>query len=83
MNGTESYIDIDLDGGRFCVKRELTGVSCISSSGVEVTSLAFTRVIQAGGAESVRMRFTIRNRSSKAEYRFEESIQTSARMRSY
>ena len=80
---TVSYLDMYLEEGKFCVKRELTGVSCVSSPGAEVTSLLFTRLSQAGGAESVQMRFTIRNRSPKAEYRFAETLQTSVRLRSY
>jgi len=80
---TVSYLDIYLQGGRFCMKRELTGVSCASSPGVEVTALTFTRIVQAGGAESVQMRFTVRNRIPKAEYQFAQSLQTSTRIRAY
>lgn len=80
---TVAYLDMYLEGGRFCMKRELTGISCVSSSGVEVTSLLFTRITQAGGAESIQMRFSIRNRSPKAEYQFAQSLQTSVRLRSY
>jgi prepilin-type N-terminal cleavage/methylation domain-containing protein len=80
---TRSYTDIYADNGRLCMKRELTGLSCVSSSEVEITSLVFTRVIQVGGVESARMRFVIRNRSPKAEYRFDQTVQTSARLRSY
>lgn len=83
MGETESYVDIYLDNGRACIKRELSGVSCVSSNDVEVTSLAFTKIAQSEGGESVRMRFSIQNRSPKAEYRFSETLQTSVRLRSY
>lgn len=80
---TSSYIDMYTDDGAFCVKRELTGVSCITSSGVDVTSLAFTRIVQAGGQESVRMRFILRYDHPNAEFQFPATVQTSARLRSY
>ena len=80
---TVSYLDIYLTEGKFCMKRELMGVSCVSSPGVEVTALTFARIVQASGAESVQMRFTIRNRSPKAEYQFDQALQTSTRLRSY
>jgi len=83
VNEIETYVDMYLDKGRFCLKREVSGVSCITSSGVEVTSLTFKRIVQSGGAESVQMRFSIQNRISKSEYQFQETIQTSARLRSY
>jgi len=82
-NETVSYVDIYVDDGKFCIKRESLGVSCLTPGGVEVTSLIFTRIVQPAGAESVQMRFSIRNRIPKVEYQFEESIQTSARLRSY
>ena len=80
---TRTYVDIYADNRRLCVKRELAGISCISSSEVEITSLVFTRILQAGGAESVRMRISLRNMSPKVEYQFAETLQTSARLRSY
>ncbi|MFY9457915.1 MAG: prepilin-type N-terminal cleavage/methylation domain-containing protein [Candidatus Spechtbacterales bacterium] len=80
---SEGYTDMYLDRGKFCVKRELTGVSCATPSGVEITSLQFTRIAQAGGEESARIRFTIRNISQKREYQFAQTVQTSARLRSY
>lgn len=80
---TVSYLDIYLQDGRLCMKRERAGVSCVSSLGVEVTALAFTRIAQPGSAESVQMRFSIRNKSPKAEYQFTQSLQTSVRLRSY
>ena len=80
---TAAYIDIYVQEGKFCIKRERTGVSCASSSGVEVTSLFFTRIVQASGAESVQIRFMIRNRSPKEEYQFAQTLQTSVRLRNY
>lgn len=80
---TTSYVDMYVYNGRICVKFELRGVSCITSSGVEATNLAFTSVVQAGGAESVQIRFTIRNRSPRQEYQFAQTVRTSARLRSY
>ena len=82
-NESETYVDMYLDEGRFCLKREVSGVSCITSLGVEVTSLTFERIVQPGGAESVQIRFSIRNKIPKVEYQFQETIQTSARLRSY
>lgn len=80
---TRSYVDIYVDSGRLCMKRELTGLSCVSSSEVEITSLIFTRISQAGGVESARMRVTLRNISPKAGYQFPQIVQTSARLRPY
>ena len=80
---TESYVDIYSDEGKFCVKRELYGVLCASSSKTELTSLTFREITQAGGAESVQMIFTIRYKSPKQEYYFMETYQVSARVRPY
>lgn len=80
-NEKTSYIDMYLDGGRFCVKREVSGVACVSSMKVEVTSLNFRKMTQAGGAESVQARFTIRFRTQSPKYYATQTFQTSARLR--
>jgi hypothetical protein len=79
----ESYVDLYIDEGKFCLKREFHGVSCASSSKTELTSLTFREITQAGGAESVQMIFTIRYKSPKQEYYFTETYQVSARVRPY
>lgn len=80
---TETYTDIYLYNGRLCVKREVTGASCRTSEKVEITSLQFTEITQPGGQESVQMLATLRYRSPRSSYYFEEIIQTSARLRNY
>jgi len=78
-----SHMDIYLYDGRFCVKREYAGVTCMTSSRVELTSLTFSEITQSNGAESVQMNFTIRYKSPRTEYYYTESVQTSARLRAY
>ncbi len=78
-----SYLDMYVDAGAFCLKRELTGVSCITSSNVEVSSLTFTRLVQAGGEESVQMRTTVRYLHPNAALQIPLTVQTSARLRGY
>jgi len=79
----QSYVDMYVDNGRFCVKNELAGVSCVTSSKVEITSLTFTEITQPQGAESVQMRFSLRFDSPRTEYYFTQTVQTSARLRAY
>ncbi len=80
----QTFIDLYADDGRFCIKRERDGVSCLTTSRTELTSLAFTKIRQsATSTESVQMRFTLRGRNPKADYQFSERIQTTARLRSY
>lgn len=78
-----AYLDMYVDAGAFCLKRELTGVSCITSSNIETTSLSFTRIVQAGGQESVRMRVTLRYIHPNIEFQFPLTVQTSARLRAH
>lgn len=80
---TQSYLDMYIDDDRLCVKKELTGVECVTSSRVKVTSLMFNKIMQPGGAESVQMLFTLRFDSARAEYYFPQTVQTSARLRAY
>lgn len=82
-NEKTSYTDMYVDGGRFCAKRELAGVVCVSSARVEVTSLIFRKITQAGGAESVQARFTVRFSTQSSKYYATQTFQTSARLRSY
>lgn len=78
-----AYLDMYIDSGTFCLKRELTGVSCVTSSNIQVSSLRFTRLVQAGGQESVQMRATVRYVHPNTEYQFPLTVQTSARLRAY
>lgn len=78
-----TYTDLYIHDGQFCVKRELTGVFCITSSNVEVTSLVFSRLVQSGGQESAQIRFTIRYDHPNAEFQLPLTVETSARLRSY
>lgn len=80
---TSGYLDMYVDDDAFCLKRELAGVSCITSSNVEVSGLTFTRLLQAGGQESVRMRATVRYVHVNSELQFPLTVQTTARLREY
>ena len=80
---SSGYLDMYVDAGAFCLKRELTGVSCITSSNVQVSSLTFTRIVQSGGQESAQMRATVRYVHPNAEFQFPLTVQTSARLRGY
>lgn len=80
---TSGYLDMYVDNGAFCLKRELSGVSCVTSSSVEVSSLTFTRVAQAGGQESVQMRLTVRYVHPNSEFQLPLTVQTTARLRGY
>lgn len=79
----ESYVDMYLDNGRFCVKWELTGVECVTSTRIEVTSLRFTRIDQGSNIESVQIMATLRFDSPRTEYYFTETVETSVRLRGY
>lgn len=79
----ETYTDIYLHNGRFCIKWELTGADCVTSSSVEVTSLTFTRIEQSPTVESARMVATLRFDSPRVEYFFTETLYTTARLRNY
>jgi hypothetical protein len=79
-----TFIDLYADDGRFCMKRERDGVSCLTTSRTELTSLGFSRIRQsATSTESVQMRFTLRARNPRPDYQFSEQVQTTARLRSY
>jgi prepilin-type N-terminal cleavage/methylation domain-containing protein len=80
---TRGYVDIYEDNGRLCIKREISGVSCITSADMDVTSLSFVRIQQAGGQESVQIRFTVQNDHVNADLQIPQTVQTTARLRSY
>lgn len=79
----ETYVDMYLDNGRFCVKWELTGVECVTSTRVEITSLTFSNIDQGANIESVQIRATLRFDSPRTEYYFTETVETSVRLRNY
>lgn len=79
----ETYVDMYADDGRFCVKWELGGADCVTSTRVEVTSLTFIEMDQGSSIESVQMMATLRFDSPRSEYYFTETIQTSVRLRNY
>jgi len=79
----ETYTDIYVDNDKFCTKKEISGVDCVTSSRVKVTSLIFTVTDEGLSSESVQMRATVRFNSPRPEYYFADTIQTSVRLRNY
>jgi len=82
---TETYVDIFLNSNQeVCIKRETTGVACISTDKVNITSLSFEKVTLQDGTESgARTTISAQYDSNDADLNSSFTIWSFTRLRNY
>lgn len=81
---SELYSDIFISSdNRVCIKHDLTGVRCISSSEIEVVSMTFNKIQPATGTEGAQTILVLQNKTSDPADRVLFTLQSSAHVRSY
>lgn len=81
---TLGYVDIYLsDDGRLCIKKEISGISCITSDEIDVVALDFNIINPTIGSRGAQTIITLEYRTPDLDNRAQFKIQSSATVRDY
>ena len=81
---SELYSDIYIsEDDRVCIKRDTSGVSCVSSEEIEVVSLTFNKIAPEGGKHGAQVILVMQNKTNNSEDRVLFTLQSSAQVRAY
>ena len=82
---TQTYVDLFVSmDQKLCIKRETSGVECITSDKVNVTNLQFTKVILTNAEESgIQTNITVEYDTNDSDLVTPFTLQSFARLRNY